>query len=326
MKINKKSRNSRSQKLSLIQERALRTASEITLDPPEQIAYQHTVLCQTCLPYRDPGETIRKWAREQGQVSLFLIAGEAKNPQTNQWVELGLPFGPKARLILSHLNSEALKNGSPVIEVEDSLTAFVRRIQDPLRRGRSVTGPEIRKFKDQLSRLAAATIRFAVNLDNRSIQVNSQIVTAFDLWFPKDNRQRVLWPTTIQLSQDYFNSLAKHAVPLDERALSALAHSAMALDLYCWLAQRLHRIPQGKPQLVPWGSLHKQFGQGYNRVRNFRRDFLTTLRLVQTQYSAAHFDLGEKGLYLSHSLPPVPPKLMLIGRNFSETSEPAARN
>jgi hypothetical protein len=118
----------------------------------------------------------------------------------------------------------------------------------------------------------------------------------------------------------YFNNLAKHAVPLDERALSALAHSAMALDLYCWLAQRLHRIPRGKPQFVSWGSLHKQFGQGYNRVRNFRRDFLTTLRLVQTQYSVAHLDLDEKGLYLSHSLPPVPSKFMLIGRNFSETA------
>jgi hypothetical protein len=33
----------------------------------------------------------------------------------------------------------------------------------------------------------------------------------------------------------YFESLTKHAVPLDERAIAALANSPMALDVYAWL-------------------------------------------------------------------------------------------
>ena len=74
------------------------------------------------------------------------------------------------------------------------------------------------------------------------------------LWFEKDESQRVLWPSTLRLSLDYYESLTRFAVPLDERAIAALAHSAMALDIYCWLAQRLHRIPEGKSQLVPWTS------------------------------------------------------------------------
>jgi hypothetical protein len=41
-----------------------------------------------------------------------------------------------------------------------------------------------------------------------------------------------------------------------------LAHSALALDIYCWLAQRLHRIPADKPQLISWSALYDQFGQG----------------------------------------------------------------
>lgn len=68
-----------------------------------------------------------------------------------------------------------------------------------------------------------------MSTENRSFQIDSKIVTAFDLWFPK-NKQRVLWQ--------------KHTVPLDERALAGLAHSAMALDIYTWLAQRLHRVPR----------------------------------------------------------------------------------
>ena len=54
------------------------------------------------------------------------------NPETGQYIQLGLPFGTKPRLILAHLNAEAIKTASPLIEMEDSLTAFVKRIQNPL--------------------------------------------------------------------------------------------------------------------------------------------------------------------------------------------------
>ena len=37
----------------------------LELPPPDAddaILYQHSVLCQTCLPYRDPGDEIRLWS------------------------------------------------------------------------------------------------------------------------------------------------------------------------------------------------------------------------------------------------------------------------
>lgn len=79
-----------------------------------------------------------------------------------------------------HLNSAAIKAQSPIIEVSTSVTAFVSRIQ-----GRAPTGPEIRAFKNQLSALSAATIRLAVTSGERATQINTQIVGAFDLWFPQ---------------------------------------------------------------------------------------------------------------------------------------------
>ena len=57
--------------------------------------------------------------------------------------KLGLPFGPKVRLVLHYLNTEAIKTGSPTVEVEDSMTAFVSRIQRY-----APNGQEIRTFKD----------------------------------------------------------------------------------------------------------------------------------------------------------------------------------
>jgi len=117
----------------------------------KKIAYQHTVFCQTCLSYRNPGDDVRVWERKQSDVALLIEAGRAYNPETNRWIELGLPFGPKARLILTHLNREVLRTGSPEIEVERSLTAFVRRLQDPTKRGKSgPNGREIHVFKGQL--------------------------------------------------------------------------------------------------------------------------------------------------------------------------------
>ena len=301
----------RLQLVSSVESRLIRTGTEIEMLPPEEIAFQHTVLCQTSLPYRNPGADTRIWERKQGRVSLRVEAGAALDPDINEFVELNLPFGPKARLVLAHLNAEALKQGSNVVQVEESLTAFVKRIMSPLGPV-SPNGREIRAFKEQLATLSVATVRMAISTEERFAQVNSQIVTAFDLWLTKDDRQRVLWPSEIHLSPDYYASLTKHAVPLDERALSALSHSAMALDIYAWLAQRLHWIDPRRPQFVSWAALKEQFGHGYRAMNNFRRVFKAALWQVLVQYQAANIEADERGLTLRNSMPPVPPRTHIV--------------
>ena len=62
--------------------------------------YQHSVLCQTCMPYRDPGDAIRIWQRRNGFVRLELQAGRMLDPDMDDFVNVGLPFGPKPRLVL----------------------------------------------------------------------------------------------------------------------------------------------------------------------------------------------------------------------------------
>jgi hypothetical protein len=116
----------------------------------------------------------------------------------------------------------------------------------------------------------------------------------------------------VALSLDYFETLSRHAVPLDERAVAALAKSATALDAYCWLAQRLHRIPAGKPQFVPWAALYEQFGEGYSLVRQFRAFFVRQLRQVQTAYPAARIETDGHGMRLWHSPPPLLKRLVTI--------------
>jgi Plasmid encoded RepA protein len=282
---------------------------ETEQDNEARLSFQHTVFCQAGLPYRNPGDDVRKWHREQGAVSLRIEAGSARHPKSRKWVELGLPWGTKPRLILAHLNAEALRQDSPVIEVEHSLSAFVKRI-----RGFD-SGREIRSFKDQLSRLSVALVRLATTRGSRAFQIDAKVVTAFELWPELDTRQRVLWPSTIQLSLEYFNSLQEHAVPLNEADLAALAHSAMALDLYAWLAQRLHRVNPARPAFISWAALKQQFGPDYGRMDNFKTFFRKTLRQVHTRYRAARIEVDGYGMRLHNSSPPVTKRLVSLPRS-----------
>jgi hypothetical protein len=291
--------------LTRIQERLV----SMPADPEEvqSILYQHSVLCQTSMPYRDPGDAVRIWQRRNGIVRLELQAGRLLDPVTDDFVDVGLPFGPKPRLVLYHLNAEALRNKSPYIEMEDSLTAFVKRTL-----GLDVGGRTIKTVKEQLNRLAAADFRLGATKDGRSITIKGTVIEGLELWSPRDARQRVLWPTHVQFSARYFESLMQHAVPLNEAAVSRLSHSAMGLDIYTWLAQRLHRVDPGKPGFVPWVSLKEQFGSGYARMDNFKRVFRITAREVQAVYRESKFAFDGKGMRLYHSRPPVLRRLLQI--------------
>jgi hypothetical protein len=97
--------STREQKLK----RLVDSAGLMATEDPESILYQHSVLCQTCLPYRNPGDDVRMWERVNGKAHLEIVAGRAMHPEREEFVDVGLPYGPKPRLILAYLNSEAVR-------------------------------------------------------------------------------------------------------------------------------------------------------------------------------------------------------------------------
>ena len=279
-------------------------------DADEGVIYQHSVLCHTGLPYRDPGATQRRWTRKNGFLTLEVDAGRVFDQRLADFVDVGLPFGPKPRLVLYYLNAEALRTRSPVIELEDSLTAFVRRTL-----GLDAHGRNIHAVREQLTRLAAADFRIGKSEADSSITVHGRILSGLTLWTPQEKSHRLLWPTQVQFSQEYFDSLTRHAVPLNETAVSRLSHNAMGLDAYAWLAQRLHRIEAGKKAFISWNALSQQFGSGYAQVRGFRRVFKRTLAQVKVVYPDANFELTPEGMRLHHSRPPVARRLLPVSRS-----------
>ena len=56
MKADDKQRSTRDERLT-----RLLDGADATQDDPRSILYSHTVLCQTCLPYRNPGDEVREW-------------------------------------------------------------------------------------------------------------------------------------------------------------------------------------------------------------------------------------------------------------------------
>jgi hypothetical protein len=288
--------------------------------------FQHTVLCQTCMPYRNPGDDVLVWDRITPNVHLQMCARPVMDKKGGMLAPVGLPYGPKARMILMYLNEQAIKTQSPVIDVQRSLTAFVERMKI------DSNGRNIRLVKAQLSRLSSADITLGFVHGNATGTIASRIVgQRMDLW----DSEYSSWQRTIRLSLDYWESLREHAVPLNDTHITALQHSSMALDIYAWLAHRLRRVPVGKPITVSWQALQGQFGHSFVRVNKFREVFRVALHQVLKLYRTARLDLHEarnapqlvamgpgevvwreepaKGLTLYNSPPPVPGRLLIPG-------------
>ena len=89
-----------------------------------------------------------------------------------------------------------MKQQNPVIDVQDSLTAFVKRLNlDP-------KGRNINIIKRELSSLSASSIRLGFIRENRAITLKQDIVKGFDLWFPKNEKQKVLWSSTVRFQMN----------------------------------------------------------------------------------------------------------------------------
>lgn len=289
-----------------IQRHRIDSAVHIAMNTPEkdEVTYQHKVLAQTCLPYRNPGDDVTEWVRKGHNTALMIQAVKVLDLEGNPII-VGLPYGAKARLLMIYINEQAVLQNSPLIDVEEHMTAFLREVH-----GKPLRGHQIREYKNQMSRLSACMFTMSVS-DGREKAINKQgtIIDEFDLWFPKDDKQKVLWSSNIKLSEAYFESLKKYIVPLNRSAVGALSNSAMGLDIYTWLAQRLHHIPKENEQFVSWKNLKDQFGQGYKKMGKFKEVFRDTLDMVLTQYPQARSCIKEddnKGFWMKRAAPPVP--------------------
>ena len=261
--------------------------------------YNHAVLCSVGLPYRKPSPETRTFTRTSGAVSLRLEAGAVPSVDGG-FIDIGLPYGPRARLLLLHLCSEAIKSQSPLVEVEDSFTAFARAL------GLATTGRNLKTLRDQVLRMSAVSMRLSKRSGPYVDVFQGPVFSKLRAEFPVSPEQRSLWTNFVEFSPEFFLSLQKHAVPLRMEAISALKHSSRALDIYVWLAHRLWRVHHTKPVTLRWTTLRFQFGQRTQDIKSFKRAFRAALKQVLFVYPEAKVSIVKGGLLLKNSKPPVP--------------------
>ena len=91
--------------------------------------------------------------------------------------------------------------------------------------------------------------------------------------------------SSVELSEGFFETIVRRPVPIVEGAVRLLANTAMPLDLYLWLAYRLHVLERPTP--VSWDALHHQFGAGTAQVKHFKPRFVRDIRLALAVYPEA---------------------------------------
>ena len=299
--------------LSAVQTRLLDAVEEIYSEDPSDLRFLHIVLAQCGLPYRKPDPNLRFYEKRNGRASLVLTPGVLLDPKLHKPALQGIPYGAKPRLLMIHLCTEAKLRKSAEVEIAHSMSAFMQDL------GLAVTGGKngtIRNFKEQLNRLAATRMQLLFEDPDKISMVNAASpISRYDVWFPTHPGQRMLWPSTVTLSNEFYESLmGQNALPLDARAIRALQQSAMSLDIYTWLAHRLCRIPKNKPAVISWRALQGQFGPQYKDQYKFRQDFKEALGKVLAVYRDANVELPHTGiLTLRRSSPPVPATTLVRG-------------
>jgi hypothetical protein len=300
-----------------IQRRRDVVREEITKNPLERedIHHVHSVLGLCALPYRRPPDDQREYDAKYGLMSLSVEAGRLLDPATGEWVRQGLPYGTKARLMQLHICTRALRNKSPEVELEQSMSAFIRSL------GFDVTGGSkgtISLFKEQMNRLAACRMKIGLwNGKDRAKTINLDPIKSFEVWFPGNPDQQMLWPSKVVLHDDFYKSLVEHALPVDIRALSAVSQSARQMDFLLWLSYRVRSLK--KDYFLTWDLLKGQFCQSSERrLIDFQRQLKQDIRNIEQVFDKPlPVKLSDKGMLLSPCDPEalfVPPQKLIKPR------------
>jgi hypothetical protein len=266
---------------------------------PENLRFMHSVLAICGLPYRKLPEGVFEFERTQGRMGLVVTAGKLRAPD-GQRHQQPVPYGPKARLLLAHLTTEAILNQSPQIELADTLTGFLRDLGFPATGGEAGT---LKAFKQQLNALFACRMEISAWDGQKATTIKAEPFDSVEVFFSDNPDQKSLWASSIRFSDKMFAGLVKHAIPMDMRALRAFQGSARKLDLLYWVGYRLHSIRA--PLTVSYKALGQQFGDGYAREVDFKRKFAKDISHLQEVFPKLPIRLTEHGLTLDNADPAV---------------------
>ena len=280
----------RRQALTKHERQVIEAAYQVLSDDAEKIGFTYSGFALTSLPHRPQAEVT--WRREGHNLTMLIQSGVDREGEP-----LGLPFGSYARFILLFLQSEAIRSASREVELGRSMRVWLGSM------GLSIGGKTYRQVNDQARRISGCTLTFYADRKGAELMRRGGFVDGAINMADAIDDQPSLWQERVLLNEEFFRALRDHPVPLSESALRAIGPRSMVIDVYIWLAYRLHALKRDVE--VGWPALYAQFGSGYGEIRFFRRHFIECLAMATAAYPEARLELGERGVILRPSRPAV---------------------
>lgn len=273
-------------------------AARILAEESRDLGVTYAGWCFTALPHRKlPDDQV--WCRKGHHLTLIVEPGVSPLGK-----RIGVPFGSRSRLILLYLQSRAIQTNCPEIELGRSMREWLVRM------GVSTGGKNYLDIREQAARISACHLTFFWdNLSGGHGFKKSSLVTEGLQLSVGDSRQGELWTDTVRLSDEYFKALKEHPVPVWEPAIREISNRSMALDIYVWLAYRLHALR--RPMSLSWNAVYDQFGAGFASAGSFRQAFKQSLAFALCVYPEARVNVVSEGLVLYTSPPPVEKKTVV---------------
>ena len=163
-----------------------------------------------------------------------------------------------------------------------------------------------------MKRLFGCTVSLIYEDKNGQASVNALIARRTEFWWKERKPDEPsLWESKIELSEDFFNEIIRHPMPLDLNTLTALKRCSLGLDLYLWLAYRTFALRA--PLRLSWRQVYRQFGlhptkaSDKSTVLNFRRKVLRELKKIKIAWPDLNYATAPGVLILLPSTPPIAP-------------------
>lgn len=269
------------------------------IDERQDMRFVAQVFARTSLPYRQPRAGTQAWVRRNGAWTLTVQPGMTNDAAGNP-VSIGFPYGTMPRLLSMWMSTEAARTRQRTLVLGDNLHDFMDRVGIKKKSG----GPRgtITTLRDQAEKLFLSTVSVRFEGDpDRQVGSRVSVVTNYSLWWSKDAAgDDTLMPSTVTLTQEFFEECTNYPVPVDMATIQKLRGSAMRIDIYIWLTHRMSYLKN--PSLVPWDALQLQFGSNVNSgrqgARKFRLDFTENLNKVLAVYDKASARATDQGVFL----------------------------
>lgn len=271
---------------------AVEAAAQLLAEEESRLGITHAGFAMTSLPHKRITDPF--WKRQGNRTTLLVESGRDREGEL-----IGVPYGSIARLILLYLQTEAIRTDNPEVELGRSMKAWMTRMS------LSAGGKTYQLVAEQARRISGCRLTFFTDLTTAELRNNGAFVqSSLSMAGLADENQPTLWQDRVKLDDGFWRSLKEHPVPVREEALKAIGTRSFAIDVYIWLAYRLHALTRSTP--VTWAALHAQFGAGFRLIRQLKPTFLEALQMALAVYPEANVQVEEGGLVLHPSPPAIP--------------------